>query len=182
MNIKESFLRPKLLFPLAWDFSYIRVMCLIYNWWSPCMSVCVGMPACSCHFESCCLFVWGIFSWHVSCAVKAYCALSDYLSSQASSSTYSPTVPLPLLFQRSPSLCLSFYLTPACLLSFSLSLLFSDSVYPARKVTPVPLRLVFSLICFFFSLKGIQTWNNQCRSSWNSCQSGWQLPFIRHVQ
>lgn len=135
MSINKSFLRRKLPFPLAWYFSYARAMSVIYNrWWLPCVSVCVGMPACLCHFESCCLFAWGIFSWHVSCAVKAYCVwvITCHCKPRALLTPQSChcccfSIALPLFV---------FLPNPASLLSFSLCLLFSESVYPARKVTP----------------------------------------------
>lgn len=184
MSINKSFLRRKLLFPLAWYFSYIRAMCLIYNWWLPCMSVCGDACMFMSLWELLLVCVGDLFLARFLCCQSILCV--EWLPVIASLElcllpNRATAVALPAL-----SHSLSFFLTPACLLSFSLFVIFWFGI-SCQKGDTRALRLVVSLICFFFiiiisfPLKGIQPWNNQCRSSWNSCQSGWQLPFIRHV-
>ncbi len=154
------------------------------------------MPACMCHFECCWLFAWGIFSWHVSCAVKAYCVWVITCHRKPWALLTPPITPLLLLFHRSPTVFLSNpcqpCFSPFCLSSLSLShfLLLFQSVYPARKVISgswgwwVLWSVLFIYLFIFFHLifpEGIQPWNNQCRSPWNFCQAWLQLPFVRHV-
>ncbi len=113
------------------------------------------MPACMCHFECCCLFAWGIFSWHVSCAVKAYCVWVITCHRKPWALLTPPITPLLLLFHRSPTVFLSNpcqpCFSPFCLSSLSLShfLLLFQSV-SCQKGDSRVLRLVGSLICLFY--------------------------------
>lgn len=95
--------------------------------------------------------VGDLFLARFLCCQSILC-VSDYLSSPARSSAYSQITPPLLPFPSLPH-SLSFSVTPASLLSFSLCLLFSESVYPGRKGDAGVSRLVVSLItlfCLFF--------------------------------
>lgn len=151
------------------------------------------MPVCMCHFECCCLFAWGIFSWHVSCAVKAYCAwvITCHCKPRALLAPQSRRrrcfcIALPLFVCLSNP-CQPFFPSFVFLLSLCFSFFVHLCILPEKWYQALEADVFFDrfiLLYLFFHFifaKGIQPCNNQSRSSWNSCQAWLRHPFVRHV-